>query len=469
MAVDYDLVIVGETLEAREAAAIAARQGARVALVLSLAQLASRQEQALMGLVLSHWGQPALPWAAADTAQSWPQLRYAMTLAGAIAEPQLEPAALAAQGVDVVIDAGYFSPKPQLAFTTEQRRLTARAYLLACGSERVVPAIPGLAQTPYLTPESLLALEQLPSRLVVLGRGAAAVALAQTLAALGSDITLISRGSQLLPDEDADVAQFVAALLSGSGVRLKLQAQIEQVQQTPVGQVVLQLEANGPIEADQLLLVTGAQPAIAGLNLERVGVQQRNFRLVVDDRLRTHNRRIFAAGAVRGGELAGALARHDMQVALHNALYLPGHTVSPGAVPYRIGTTPALGRVGMSEAQARQRYGADIRVLRQSFSASLEAHLLQEPTGFCKLVAHRNGTLLGAALVGPQASDLVQTLALLVGQPDAMVKLASFPAIPQTLTDLLVKAAQLWQQQRWQPGRWRRDWAENWFNWRRSR
>lgn len=123
----------------------------------------------------------------------------------------------------------------------------------------------------------------------------------------------------------------------------------------------------------------------------------------------------------------------------------------------------------MTEAQARQRYGTDIRVLQQAFSDSLEAHLLEEPTGFCKLVAHRNGTLLGAALVGPQASDLVQTLALLVGQPDGMVKLADFPAIPQTLTDLLVGAAQLWQQQRWQPGRWRRDWAENWFNWRRSR
>lgn len=472
MAVDYDLVIVGETLEAREAAAIAAQQGARVALVLSPNRLQSLYSLDLLSQVLTQWGnriqqsspEPGEP---ASPAGSWLLLKEAVEMAAAAAYPDLTPAALAMQGVDVVTAPGYFSPKPRLAFTIEQRTLTARAYLIACGSHIGIPAIPGLAETPYLKLEDLLHLDRQPQKLVILGRAASAIALAQTFASLGTEVTLISRGDQLLPNEDPEVSQFIETLLTASGVTLRLGAQVERIEPGASG-VSVQAQAGQMTTADHLLIATGPQPATNTLNLDRVGVKQTRSGLQVDEQLRTTHPRIFAAGSVLGGLHHGAVARHEAHTALHNALYLPTRKVSWRQLPYSLGTTPELGCVGLTEREARQQYGSQVQAFSMPISASVKAHLLATATGFCKLVAHQNGTLLGASLIGPQAGELVQGLALLIDSPQAMTRIAAFPAIPYTLTELLMQTAQQWQQQRWQPGQWRRDWAENWFNWRRS-
>lgn len=478
MTVDYDLVIIGETLEAREAAAIATQEGARVALVLAPDRLQASLQQDLLAQVLTHWGhrsQPTWPdseFGAGSPTRTpdwdWPMLRRANEMAAAMAHPHLAPEALARQGVDVVPAAGYFSPKPRLAFTTENRILTARAYLLACGSHSPIPAIPGLAEVPYLTLETLLSLESQPPTLVILGRSAAAIALAQTFATLGTQVTLITRSECLLPAEDADVSQFIETLLVAAGVNLQLKAQVARVQ-AQADKIAIHL-ANGELTlGHHCLIATRPQPALADLNLERVGVEPSWVEPWVNDRLQTRNPRIYAAGSVLGDNRHGAIARHEVQIAVHNALYLPTRSVHPTTLPYSLGTTPELGRVGLSETQAQQRYGAAIQVFTSAVSTSVKAHLLEAPLGFCKVIALPNGRLVGACLIGPQASDLVQALALLMAQNSRLQTLATFPAIPHTLTELLTQTAQPWQQRRWQHGRWRRDWSENWFNWRRSR
>jgi pyruvate/2-oxoglutarate dehydrogenase complex dihydrolipoamide dehydrogenase (E3) component len=475
MAVDYDLVIVGETLEAREAAAIAAREGARIALALSPEGLQTQVQTDLLNQVLTDWGgrtgqpRPNLGQALTDLRPewSWPQLKQAIEMASEIVYPHLTAEALAVQGVDVVIDPGYFTPKPRLAFATAQRVLLARAYLIACGSQTAIPAIPGLAEVPYLTLETLVSLEAPPQSLVILGRAGAAISLAQTLAALGTQVTLITRGERLLPSEDPEVSQFLETVLAADGVDLRLQAQVDGVQ-LKGAEVLVQLGEGETVTATQLMVATQPLPAIAALNLDRLGLQQDRYGLWVDPQLRTSHPRIFAAGSVLGSLRNGAIARHEAHIAVHNALYLPTRSVDLHRVPYRLGTRPELGRVGLTEAQARQRY-SDTEVLVSPVSTSLKAHLLEETAGFCKLIVRRNGALLGATLVGPQASDLIQSLALLMTHQSHIGELATFPAIPHTLTELLVQTAQQWQQSRWQQGRWRRDWAENWFNWRRSR
>ncbi|HEY9878449.1 MAG TPA: NAD(P)/FAD-dependent oxidoreductase [Leptolyngbyaceae cyanobacterium] len=474
MAVDYDLVIVGETLEAREAAAIASRQGARVALVLSVDRLQTSLQVDLLGQVLTHWGNssaatqegsPSSPTLEAD--RGWPMLRQAVEMAGQLAHPHLSLESLAMQGIDVVTDAGYFSPKPRLVFTTEQRTLTARAYLIACGSHSVIPAIPGLAESAYITLETLLSLETQPQSLAILGRSSAAIALAQTFSNLGIQVTLITRGERLLPKEDPDVSQFIETLLIAAGVDVRLESRVERVQ-SKENSVVIQLTGSAPILVERLLLATGPRPAVQGLNLERVGVQQDSFGLQVNSRLQTTHPRIYAAGSVLGDSRQGSFARHEIQIALHNALYFPTRSLNRHILPYTLGITPELGRVGLTEMQAHQAYGADTQVCLSTASESVKAHLQEDTIGFCKLVAHRNGKILGASLIGPQAGDLVQSLAMLMAEKGKMSRLATFPAVPHTLTELLTHTAQQWQQTRWQPGRWRRDWSENWFNWRRS-
>ncbi|HEY9879059.1 MAG TPA: NAD(P)/FAD-dependent oxidoreductase [Leptolyngbyaceae cyanobacterium] len=474
MAVDYDLVVVGETLEAREAAAIATHQGARVALVLSPDRLQTVLQVDLLEQVLTHRGnslsqsaQSVGPSPAPEADHGWPMLRQAVEMAGQIAHPHLSLESLEMQGIDVVTDTGYFSPKPKLAFTTEQRTFTARAYLIACGSHSVIPAIPGLAESSYLTLETLLSLETQPQHLCIVGRSPVAIALAQTFSTLGVQVTLITRGERLLSGEDPDVSRFIETLLVAAGVDLRLKAEVKQVQGKG-NTSVIHLLGNEVVVADHLLVATGPRPAIQGLNLERVGVQQDRFGLRVNRRLQTTHPRIYAAGSVLGSSRQGSFARHEVQVALQNALYFPTHSVNRHTLPYLLGTTPELGRVGFTESQARQIYGTNVQVSLSAVSESVKAHLQEDTIGFCKLVAHRNGELLGASLIGPQAGDLVQSLAMLIAQKISMDRISAFPAIPHTLTELLTQTARQWQQTRWQPGHWRRDWSENWFNWRRS-
>lgn len=467
MVVDYDLVVVGGTLEAREAAWLAIRTGARVALVASAADWETGLRQALTAEILRTAAQaasrhPFEPQPPVD----WAGCREQLALAQTIAYPHLSRPRLSELGVDLVVAAGQFSPKPQLAFTTAERRLTARAYLVATGGQPRVPAIPGLNPGSWRSPATLLAAETQPQRVIVLGGKGTAVATAQILARLGSEVTLVAQG-KLLPDQDQEISQLAHAQLMAAGVQVQLHSTVESVQQGPT--TVRITTQNGTHQGDQLILATGLGPDLKALNLDRILGGTGHPGLAVDPQLRTRHRQIYACGPVLGGSADAHLARHEAQVAVRNALYLPRRAVCYRIVPEYLPTLPAIARVGLTEAQASQYYGTDARAFTQSINTSLKAHLKNETSGFCKLIVHNSGEILGAHWLGPQADEIVQTVALMMHQGIRCQQLNRLPALPYTFTELLKQVAQQWQQQRWQPGDWRRDWSENWFNWRRTR
>ncbi|PSN18739.1 mercuric reductase, partial [filamentous cyanobacterium CCP5] len=206
----------------------------------------------------------------------------------------------------------------------------------------------------------------------------------------------------------------------------------------------------------------------AALHLDRLlpGLEGRG--LAVDPRLRTRHRRIYGCGPVLGGSRDAYLARYEVPVAVNNALYLPRRQVNYRAVPRYIPTLPAIAAVGLSETQARQYYGAAALSVTVPIHQTLKAHLQAAPTGFGKLIVHQSGDILGAHWAGPEAEEIIQTIALAMTQGIRCQQLACSPPLPHTFTELLHQAAQQWQAQRWRPGCWRRDWSENWFNWRRT-
>ncbi|PSN17437.1 hypothetical protein C7271_17705, partial [filamentous cyanobacterium CCP5] len=262
MVVDYDLVVLGGTLEAREAAWLAARTGARVALVASPTDWANGLKPTLVAEVIRAallQSTDRLP-CQLPTGPDWTYLRQRLALAETIAYPQLSRQALQEQGIDVVIAIAQFSPRPRLAVTTDDRRLTARAYLIACGGHPRIPAIPGLESGPWLTPATLLDAETQPQQVIVLGRGGDAVATAQLLAARGSQVALVTRGDRLLPDQDRELAQFATALLKASRVEIHLATPIEGIQSLPA---VSLTTPNTTLKADQLILATGLVPNLA--------------------------------------------------------------------------------------------------------------------------------------------------------------------------------------------------------------
>lgn len=473
MAVDYDVVIIGGSIQGRRAAAIAAQEGARVALVeppgaVELSIRRSLGLQILAQAAQDYQRQTEFKGlsSTAVVPPDWSQLQWWIKAAAEQAHSQLRLEVLATQGVDGMLAIGQFSPKPRLAFTTEHRRLTGRGFLLAPPTEIRIPAIPGLAQTPWLTPDTLFSREPWPTSLLILGRSQGAIALAQGLALLGTSVTLVSRGQRLLPSEDPDISQFVTSLLVAAGVTLRLGAQIESIHGSQ--EVTIALRTGEKLQAAHLLVATGQQPAVSHLNLERVGVHWDRRRLVTDDRLCTTHPRVFACGPALGGFWTDFSDWQDSQVAIHNALYLPRRSFLQLQRVGYLATSPGYGRVGLTATQARQGYGDVVQVYRVPCSQLPQAQVLSSIIGFSQWVVHRDGRILGGHIIGPEALELVQTAALLIRQDIRLPQLAAQGGIPVSLSASLQQVVDQWQQQRWQPGRWRRDWAENWFNWRRS-
>ena len=471
MAIDYDTVIVGGTIQARAVAAAAARQGARIALVEESLAVDTQICRQLTLEVLSRAGEnrqqqyfpgPPPPISEAD----WLALGQRVTAALPLAYPHLALDILAPAGVDIVAEPGQFIPKPRLTFTTPSRCLRGRAYLLSPPTAVTVPAMPRLAEIPLLTPDTLLQLPSLPRQIAIMGRSPDAIALAQALALLGSQTTLICRGNQILPTEDRDISEFVESLLLAVGVDLRLNARIDAIHQSDA--VAIQFEDGEYLKVPHLLLATARQPQLGPLNLDRIHLKTSGPAIAVDDQLTTTRPRCFAFGPCLGGYWADHTDQQDGQVALFNALYLPWRKLQSLIRVGQLATIPEFARFGMTAGQARHHFGPAAVVLQIPYGEIPKLHLDDRMTGFCRCIIHQHGQVLGAQIIGPRARELAQTLALLAHRRLTIQSISQMPQLPLTDTELLHRLFEGWRQQRWRPGQWRRDWAENWFNWRRS-
>ena len=230
----------------------------------------------------------------------------------------------------------------------------ARRFVIATGSEPLAPPVPGLDGVPYLTNETIFALDSAPRHLLVLGGGPIGVELAQAHRRLGVEVTLVEM-ARILPRDDEDAAALVRASLARDGVRLIEGGRAARAETAAEG-VALMVERGGAQErilGSHLLVAVGRRPTVEGLGLDAAGVAMDKSGIRVDERLRTTNRRIFAAGDVTGGLQFTHVAGHHAGVVIRNALFhLPGR-VERRAVPWVTYTVPELAQVGPTEAAAR--------------------------------------------------------------------------------------------------------------------
>jgi pyruvate/2-oxoglutarate dehydrogenase complex dihydrolipoamide dehydrogenase (E3) component len=492
MAVDYDLVILGGSAIARYAALKAARLKARVALIEPetnpIYPLSGATQTTLQTATWHHIGQLTQTlanyhWTTGNdrphseplTSATW---QLSQTLGHQVCQDYAETRSLpilAAQGVDVRIGQAQFCRDPKLAVIVKdpgtkpvERSLQARTYLIATSSQSAIPDIPGLSAVPYFTPEMLWQTnwQSPPAKLVILGGEPIAVEIAQTLAQLGSQVILIVEQAQLLPTEDADAAFLIQAQLEATGIQVLTQTSVTQVRQ--IDRRIWIQAGNQAIETDAFLLAVGRSPQFADLNLAAAGIQAQPHRLLVNAKLQTSNHRIYACGEVLGGYPFTSIAQHEADIALHNALFLPNRRVNYAIVPWAVLTTPQLARVGLTEAQAKQRYGNEVIVLREPLKRSAKAQLQDETTGFCKLITKQNGEILGAHIVGAQASEWIGAIALAMQQRIRIDAIARYPTVFPSFAEVLYHAANTWQQQRLQQRSWLQTGLETWFSLRRS-
>ncbi|MBV6621829.1 MAG: NAD(P)/FAD-dependent oxidoreductase [Rivularia sp. (in: Bacteria)] len=463
MSVDYDIVIIGGTFAGRSAALKAVQQRAKVALVEPLFRNELIQLQGIgeVGKVfgklnnLNRLGFLSQPQKKEEFQISLEKtVLWGCAVAANINE-QLSPAFLTGQGVDVIVGNGNFEAVPDLSFIVNNRKLTARNFLLATGSIPAIPDIAGLRKTSFLT---LLDIWQVlesstpPRNWVILGGTPQSVEIAQSLARLGYQVTFIINHPYIISSVDREVAQLMQAQLEVDGVRVLTQTVVTQIRFIE-GKKWLQA-GDTAIETDEILVAVAEKPFIESLNLAAVGVKYNSRGLLVDKKLQTTNRRIYACGDVIGGYNLPNIADYEAKIAVKNALLFPRYKINYRAIPWGILTQPGLAQVGLTQRQAKNRYGKnDVLILRQYFKAIATAQFTDETTGICKIIVRRNGEILGASLLGAEAKELINVIALAIAEKIKINKLANLSPVYSSFSEIIEQTAWEWSKQKFENAR----------------
>jgi pyruvate/2-oxoglutarate dehydrogenase complex dihydrolipoamide dehydrogenase (E3) component len=485
---DYDIVIIGGSLAGRYAALAATQLKAKVALVepksnsfpLVNTPYGYINSQALNEIgYLRHklndaeaFGIHSVCVNAAEKCQIPVDLSQATLYARAVAsnlQKQLSAHLLSTKGVDIIVGSGEFQSSTNLIFAVNNRLLKARSYLLAT-SVRVIPKIEGLQKTGFLTLSNIgqsLGSSTPPKNWVIIGSVPQSIELAQALVRLGCSVTLIVERPYILSHIDREMAHLLCSQLEADGVRILTQTKVTQVRRIEEKKW-LQV-GDKAIETDEIVLATGQQPNIEHLNLAAVGVKWHEHRLLVNDKLQTTNHRIYACGDVMGGYDCLNIAIYEANIALQNALFFPRNKVDYRRVPWTILTHPMLAQVGLTEVQAKHRYGDDeVIVLRQYFKTLAAAQLADETTGCCKLIVIPNGEVLGASILGAQARELINVIGLAIAQNIKVKHLANLSMVSPSFSEILEQTARQWSQQRLSSNTALQEFLESFFYCRRN-
>ncbi|HXG53537.1 MAG TPA: FAD-containing oxidoreductase [candidate division Zixibacteria bacterium] len=321
---------------------------------------------------------------------------------------------LRAAGVDVYIGHGRFVGPS--AVEIDGRRLEFDRAVIATGARAAELPIPGLAQAGYYTNETVFTLTELPRRIAVIGAGPIGCELAQSFARFGSQVYLIEALHGVLPNEDPDAAEVVRrSMVDRDGVRLVCCSKELRVSQAERGGKCLTVDSHGKrhdLWADAIVVGGGRTPNLEGLGLEEAGVKYTQHGVEVDDRLRTANPRIYAAGDVcsryKFTHAADAMAR----IVIANALFSARRKVSRLIIPWCTYTDPEVAHVGYYERDAREA-GFDVATITQPLNLVDRAVLDGEDEGFARVHYDRKtGKILGGTIVARRAGEMISELTL---------------------------------------------------------
>ncbi|HEX9929054.1 MAG TPA: FAD-dependent oxidoreductase [Pyrinomonadaceae bacterium] len=295
--------------------------------------------------------------------------------------------------------------------TGETRRIRAKRFCIATGSSAAIPPVEGLAETGFQTNETIFEIKDLPEKLIVLGGGAIGAELGQAFARFGSRVTIIEMDERILAKEDREVSEFIETVFRAEGTEVLTKTKAVKVR-TENGKKFVVVERGGEsfeIEADEILVAAGRKPNLDGLDLEKAGVRFEKNRIITDEFLRTTAKHIFAAGDVTGHFQFTHAADYEAQTVINNAfLFRPFlKKVDYRAVPWATFCEPEIGRVGLTEAEARSKFGDKIKVYRVNFDENDRAQTEGEIAGFAKIVCKTNGEIVGAHLVGAGAGEII--------------------------------------------------------------
>ena len=321
--------------------------------------------------------------------------------------------------------------------------LTAERIFINAGCRPAVPTIEGLREVPFLNSTSIMELDAVPEHLLILGGGYIGLEFGQMFRRFGSRVSIVQSGRQLLVREDPDVAEAVRSILCEDGAEVFLNAKVSRVT-GKAGEIALRLEIAGKtaqIGGGHLLVATGRVPNTDLLRVEEAGIatDERGF-IKVNDRLETSAAGVYALGDIKGGPAFTHISYDDFRIIRSNVLENGNASIAGRLVPYAVFIDPHLGRVGMTEVEARQS-GRKIRIAKMPMSYVARALEVDETRGFMKaIVDAESGQILGAAILGIEGGEIMAQLQLaMMGKlPYTALQNAVFahPTLAESLNNL---------------------------------
>lgn len=323
--------------------------------------------------------------------------------------------------MELIIGTGKFVGPRQIEVTMEngdRRLLTAKRIYINTGSRTTVPKIPGLAEVPYLTSTSIMELNVLPEHLVIIGGGYIALEFAQIFQRLGSNVTVLLRGDRFLPMEDEDIAEGVKQILEEDGIVFRSNAQTQSIKRKRDGEIEIAIGGDEIVACSHVMVAIGRSPNTENLNLDATGVTlDERGNIKVNERLMTEAENIWALGDCNGGPLFTHVSWDDFRIVRDNVLHGANRTTAGRLVPYTLFIDPELGRVGLTEEQARKK-GFDVLVAKIPASKVPRANTSGETKGILKAVVDKKtNQILGCSLLCHSAGEVMSVVQMaMLGQ-----------------------------------------------------
>jgi pyruvate/2-oxoglutarate dehydrogenase complex dihydrolipoamide dehydrogenase (E3) component len=298
-----------------------------------------------------------------------------------------------------------------------QRELTAEKIFIDAGTRPIVPALDGLKDVPFLDSTSIMELDSVPEHLIVLGGGYVGLEFGQMFRRFGSRVTIVQAAGQLLRGEDADVASAVADILKQDGIDVLLNAKATRATETGAQIRVTVRTGEGDesrgLDGSHLLVATGRTPNADSLNLAAAGVAiDKHGFIPVNAKLETNVAGIYALGDINGGPAFTHISYDDFRILRTNLLEKGNASTEGRLVPYTLYIDPQLGRVGLTEAEARAQ-NKKVRVARMPMTSVARALETDETRGFMKAIVDAgSGQILGAAVLGIEGGEIMSMIEL---------------------------------------------------------
>jgi pyruvate/2-oxoglutarate dehydrogenase complex dihydrolipoamide dehydrogenase (E3) component len=329
---------------------------------------------------------------------------------------------------------------------SEALRLSAEKIFLNTGAKPVIPPIDGLNRVPSLDSTSIMELDSVPKHLLIVGGGYIAIEFGQMFRRYGSQVTIIELGEQLLAREDSDVAEEVYKILREDGIDVRLKTRASRVETNEQGQIQLTVSGDSSetaVEGSHLLIAAGRRPNVDHLNLRAAGVEMDEKGYVkVNDRLETSVSGIYAIGDIKPGPAFTHISYDDFRIIQANLLQNGDARIEGRPVPYTIFMDPQLGRVGLTEKEARAQ-GRSIRIAKLAMANVARGIEFGETRGLMKAVVDaETNQILGCAILGMEGGEVMAVLqvAMMGKLPYTVIRDGIFahPTLAESLNNLFM-------------------------------